>query len=983
MNSLSPGSTVHGFALVSARELPEYRSTGRLFRHEKTGAEVFHLLNEDPENLFAFAFRTVPRDSTGVAHILEHTVLCGSENYPVKDPFLLLMKGSLQTFLNAFTFPDKTVYPASSTVERDLFNIMRVYGDAVFFPLLAQEMFHQEGVRLQFDEDGRLELTGVVFNEMQGAHSTHDSIASEWSYRSLFPDTPYGHDSGGDPKEIRTLTYDEFKRFHESHYHPSNALVFLYGNIPSQRYLELLNTEFFSKFDSSPPPAAIPAQERWRKPREHRLTYPIKAGESETSRSSVTVNWLLFPVTDPYRVLSMEVLTEILMGNPGSPLQKALVESGLGEDLSAPSGLETELMELSFSVGLRGTDAERRTAIEQLIIDTLEDVRDNGLDPQVTEGALRRVEFRNREIRSGGPFGLRLMRRALRGWVHGAGPVTTLEFTRWFEQLRTDVASDPRYFEKLLDEHLLSNSHRTTVIVEPDAEHESRNRREMNDWIAHYEESLDDDNREAIRRRQERLSAIQETPDPPDAVKRIPFLRRSDLPRDVRVIPYEEERVDGDVPLYSRDIFTNGIVYVDLAFDVGGVAAELAPYLPLFAYAMTEVGLPGRPYDEVSRAVALELGGLSAHVEVSPDCVDPSITHQYLFYRVKMLETSLDSGLDLAENVLREADFRDLRRMEDVLDEVRNQAKSSVIPGGHSYAMLRSSRGLSEATRIEEMWRGITQLEFLNELGRTTPPADVVARLEAIRDALLDRERLRMNLSGQGPAAEVARGKLTALVESLPRIGGDGRMASAADGDEFPAAESLIIPSNVGYVAMSIPGAAYGTRRYAAESVLSHIYKTGFLWEEIRMKGGAYGAFASSRGLDRVFTFGSYRDPNILPTIDAYRRAVSTYAEHDVDESELELAIIGSSGRELRPYAPAEKSAVSFRRILYRISDDIRQRTRDWILELTPADIRSAAERLRDEMENSATVVMAGREAVERAALQMPDLLKESVDVPI
>jgi hypothetical protein len=676
------------------------------------------------------------------------------------------------------------------------------------------------------------------------------------------------------------------------------------------------------------------------------------------------------------------------MGNSGSPLQKALVESGLGEDLSAPSGLETELMELVFSVGLRGTDADTRGKIETLIFETLARLRDEGIDPEIIEGALRKVEFRNREIRSGGPFGLRLMRRALRGWLHGAGPTTTLEFTRWFERLRADVASDSRYFEKLIDEQLIQNAHRSTVVVEPDPDHDDRNRREMANWIAEYESSLTDEEKVAIKSRQDALTAIQEEPDPPEAVAKIPFLRKSDLPTDVRVIPYDERTVADGVPLYYRDIFTNGIVYVDLAFDVSGLDESLKPYLPLYAYAMTEVGLPGVPYDTVARRVALTLGGFSAHVEASPDYRDPSRVYQHLFVRIKALETSLDDGLSLAHRIVQEADFRDKDRMEDILSEVRNDARSSVIPGGHSYATLRAGRGLSEAMKIQEMWRGISQVLFLNELGSGEDSTEVVAdRLEEIRRIVLDRSLAKINISAQGEGLDHGIDRLAEIAQEIPTAGRSDRAVAKAESSRSDppicSAESLIIPSNVGYVAVSLPGAAYATTGYAAQSVLSHLYKTGFLWQEIRMKGGAYGAFASARGLDRVFAFASYRDPNVVPTLEAYRRAVESFAEAAVGESELELAMIGSSGRELRPYAPAEKSAVSFRRILYGISDETRQAARDALLALSPADIKEAARKLRDDFDSRRTVVMAGREAVEEAAETLPELRTHSLDVPI
>ncbi|TVQ41005.1 MAG: peptidase M16 [Spirochaetaceae bacterium] len=971
------------FEHLATHELPEYRARGLLLRHRKTGCQVYHIVNDDIENLFAFALKTLPADSSGVAHILEHTVLCGSQAFPLKDPFLLLLKGSMSTFLNAFTFPDKTVYPASSTVEKDLFNIMRVYGDAVFFPLLKRHMFQQEGYRLQLDEHGKLALTGVVFNEMKGAYATHDAIASEWAYRSLFPDTPYANDSGGDPQHIPDLTYEQFLEFHRRHYHPSNTRVFLYGNIATGRYLDFLHHNFLDRFERLEVAFTVPRQPRWDRPRTLQRTFPVDSAAACERQASVTLNWLLCPVTDQHNVLALEILSEILLGHSGAPLQKVIVESELGEDLSAPTGLETELLELVFSAGMRGTDARHRRAIETLIIGELERLRDSGIPADIRTGALRRVEFRNREIRGGGPFGLRLMRKALRGWLHDGTPDVTLRFNDTFQRLTAAIDADPRYFEGLIDRYLLGNRHRTTLVVTPDEQHAEREQRAFSERLHAVEQTLDQAARREIEADQRRLLEYQSAADSPQDLARIPFLQRSDVPSRVETIDFRTFSTSG-VDVYRHDLFTNGIAYIDLAFALDDLPAELLPLVPFFTSVLTECGLSGVGYDELSTQLALHTGGFSVRAEVGCHADNPERVVPLLFMRLKSLESALPQAVDLVVQIMLDADFGNARRIHDVLTEARNDMRSSIIPAGHMYSMTRAAAALSPTAAVEERWKGVSQLLFLSEHCVDGGAERLGAALRKLRDHVINRARLKVGFTcdpASGVPVQQQVERLAAALPAGPKIGEQHAFSGSLQ--QRPRVESLLVPTQVNYVARAMAGSPIGTTEQTAEVLLGHLMSTGYLWERIRMKGGAYGAFSSSRGAEQVFVFGSYRDPNITATLDAFHAALHHFSAAPVDERSLDLAVLGTVGGELRPLAPAERGLVSFRRILYRVSDQIRQAKRDAMLSMTPQQLQRAAERLLVHEQSAAVVVIGGRKAVADAAATLPELMLHVMEIAV
>jgi presequence protease len=975
------------YQLLDSREVPDYHGTGVLYRHNRSGAQILHIHNEDPENMFAFAFATYPEDSTGVAHILEHTVLSGSERFPVKDPFLQLLKGSVNTFLNAMTYPDKTVYPAASPVEQDLFNMMLVYGDAVFFPLLKPELFRQEGHRLQFDGsgdgEGVLERSGIVYNEMKGNYSSHDSVVGETCYQSLFPDTIYGFDSGGDPAVIPRLTYEQFVAFHERYYHPSNVRIVLYGNVPTERYLSFLDEHFLSLFAGREPLPLPPVQPRWNAPRRVETTYPLDGVEDLTERASVTLNWLLFPVTEARRVVDAAVLAEILLGHSGSPLSLALLESELGQDLSPVLGLETDLAEAVFSVGLRGTEVEREGAIEELILETLRTLARDGIDPETVEGALRRVEFSNREIK-GGPNGMRAMRRALRGWMYGGSPWEPLQFDAHIRALRDDLAANPRLFEDLIASLFLDNPHRSTVVVRPDPGQSHREAAEVQAELTAIQDGLTPEERGRIEAETAAMQAMQETPDDPEALARIPFLTLEDVPREIQTIPFERSTIPGAGELFVHEQFTNGILYLDLAFDFGRLTQRQELLLNLLGAAFTEVGLPGQPYHRLNDEINLKTGGITAFVSNQTRYADLSVLRRLFVLRMRVLDRTWREGADLFERVIRELDFSDTHRLGQLVDEMVQEMQSAVIPSGHYFAGLRAGAALHELMEIEEHLNGITQLEALHEFAKD--PVRLAAELRELFVALIDPVGLHVNVTAEKETVAAVREWLPRLVETVARRSAPGgaigdhpgerpRSAAAeapglagvtiAPRSEWAPREYLSSSASVSYVAVALPGVTFDHPLAQAQDLLSHILRTGPLWEKIRMQGGAYGAFASSKTSEGLFSFGSYRDPNTVRTLEAYRESLGEIATHGHDPAQMDLAKVSVLGRELKPMTPRDGAFTNFRRRLHDIDDDIRRRTRDRLREVTVDDLRSVAEILSTNLERSRSVILGGSSGLE------------------
>jgi len=1001
MGMMKKGDIVHGFKIESIDDLGELKATGIFARHAKTGLEVFHILNDDEENLFAYAFMTPPEDSTGVAHIIEHSVLCGSERYPLKDPFLVLAKQSVKTFLNAMTFPDKTVYPASSMVEADYFNLMSVYGDAVFFPLLEEWVFRQEGHRFEVGDDGKLSIQGVVFNEMRGNYSSFDSIAGDWSLKSILPGSVYAFDSGGDPAEIPELTYERFRAFHARYYHPANCRVFLEGNIPTERQLALLEEKFLSRFGPAERPAPIDSVQPFDAPRE--LEVPAPAGsEQDLSKATVMVNWLLPDSTDTVALMEANLVAEVLLGHDGAPLSRALLESGFGEDIAPSSGLETEIRHMCFSVGLRGVERARAKDAGAFIMEAIGKIASGGIAADEIETAVRSIDFSNREVRrSGGPFALTLMRRSLRGWIHGLGPAATLRYVPAFEEVKRRIAEDPEYVARLIKAWFIENRHRALVTVYPDRDYEVRLEERLALRVSAFESSLDAAARDRLLAAQRDLNERQRTPDPADLLERIPHLKKSDLPIAADSIETEFTRL-GAIPALLHEQPTNGIAYADIAIPVDVIPTEEYPLLPFFASVLTGCGLGSLSWAEASALAARCTGGLGTMLFTSstvkgssmpqalgPDCAE----RDFLIVRVKMLSDFADEAIALAFRFIREADFSDTKRLVDLLLEYRNDLDSSLAPGGNQYAVSRAGATTGRSRAVDELWNGLSQVRFVRDLSSAVKGKvereRLVSRLNAIRARLLE-SGLIVNLTGtreilDSMASSIARraasftaprarpayaSDLRALFSLAEPVADDSpqdaeSIARGTSGDVAgwgsPSRELVSANLQVGFAAAVLPSPEYGTAEHPADIVFGHWLANGLLWEKIRTTGGAYGAFAYPDSLENIFVLATYRDPAPCDSLEVFRDSLAYAAEHPVDPVSLEKTITGCYSREIQPRAPADKGFTAFIRILYGISDEVRREKISGIVSVTPEDLTRCARRLLGDWPSVREAVLAGK----------------------
>jgi presequence protease len=991
--------TVHGFDVISRGDLSEYRAQGIHLRHPGTGCEIVHLATSDTENLFAFCFSTPPRDDTGVSHIIEHSVLSGSRQYPLKEPFSVLMKGSMHTFLNALTYPDRTVYPAASCNRADYFNLLSVYGDAVFHPLLRKETFMQEAWRLEEAADGAgidsVRYAGIVYNEMKGAYSSPDSIVAEWTTRLLFPDTPYRFDSGGDPRSIPGLTLAAAREFHARYYHPSNCRIFLYGNIPVEEILDYISEKFLSGFAARSIDSAMPLQPRWTAPRRMEKTYPVKPDTPLEGRSSVTMSWLLPAVTDPVALVTHEVISEVLIESAGSPLRKALVDSGLGEDLSPVSGLESDLREMIFAVGLRGTDPGKEQRIGALILDTISSLCSRGLDPVMVQSMINRVEFRHREIRgNGSPYALRLMGRVLRGWAHGSDPFSALAFSPSMAELKKRLAADPRHLEETIRRTLVENPHRLTLVVRPDRDQEPREAAQDAARLAEVVARMSPAGKEEVIAESRAFRGYQAAPDSPEALARVPSLHRGDIPRQIDRIPARETRTASGVTLDLHDIFTNEIIYLDLAFPTDALAGEHSLLLPFFVRAVCGSGLPGMSYDQVALELFRLTGGFSASLDAGGNVGKLTGFSQYAFFRMRCLRQNLAEAAGLEARLLASADFSDHDRLRDMFLELRNDLKSALVPGGHQFAMLRAASMISSSVAREEEWRGITQLLYLERIARRIDEElpRVAAVLGEIRGILLARTRMIANATAAAESFTEITRAVEAIAGVLPEspVGtptGDGTPARdvgrpGAGGPRGVQAESLIASASVGYVARAVPGFRYEDPRSGPGAVLGHVLSTGYLWEKVRMEGGAYGAFSYSRNTDGLFLFGSYRDPNITSTLRAFVDGLRFVEGGALNDTEVEKAVIGTIGREDRPIDPGEKGFVSLQRRLHGVTDEARQARREKLIATGAEDLRAAARLLRETYDRGFTAVIANRQSLAHATEEMPELAGRTLDLP-
>ena len=975
-------TATHGFELICEQKLSEINSTARYYRHIATGAELISLLNADENKVFGISFGTPPADSTGVAHILEHSVLCGSRKYPIKEPFVELMKSSLNTFLNAMTFPDKTCYPVASQNVQDFYNLIDVYLDAVFYPRLTPQIFQQEGWHYELEApDAPLVYKGVVFNEMKGNYSSPDSMLSELSQQSLYPDITYGLDSGGDPKHIPDLTYEQLKDFHARHYHPSNAKLFFYGDDDPDQRLRLLD-KYLGEFNRIEVDAHVPLQPRFDAPKRLARTYAAGAAEEQAQpgadtpkESMISVNWMIDEIVDIETALGFDILEQILIGNPAAPLYKALIDSGLGEGL-AGGGLNDGLRQPMFSIGLKGIDPADAEKIEQLITDTIGALANGGIDPLTVEAALNTVEFHLRENNTGSfPRGIVFMLRALRTWLHGRDPLTALAFVAPLATIKGHVARGERYFENLLRRHFIDNPHRTVMVLKPDREQAEREAQEEQAHLKAVRAGMTERDIGAVVEATRILKTLQERPDPPEALATIPTLKLADLPRENKTIPIEVTSLRDTRVLY-HDLFTNGVVYLDVGFDLHTLPAELLGYVPLFGRALIETGVGNDDFVRLSQRIGRSTGGIHPMRWTSTQMGRATAT-AWLNLRGKVLPEQTGELLAILRDILAHARLDNRERFEQLVLEEKAALESRIVPAGSGYVDRRMRANFHEADWADEQMGGVSYLFFLRKLADDVETGwdGVHAVLERIRATLVNRAAIVCNVTAEYADWTRLKPQLADFLGTLPHAAVTAAPWRLAD---TPHAEGLVIPTKVNYVGKGANLYREGVKPSGTHLVARAYLRTSWLWDKVRVQGGAYGGQCMFNRYSGDFTFVSYRDPNLLATLDIYDRTAEFLKGAELGEAELTRNIIGTIGEVDTYRLPDAKGFASMQRHLIGDTDAGRQRMREEILSTTAADIRNFGDAMAQVAVKGRVVVLGSEQAIEAANAERPGLLSVS-----
>ena len=995
-----------GFDVCSVTEVPDNNAEGVHLRHRKTGLEVFHLLNDDTENLFAFAFRTPIKNAAGAAHILEHSVFCGSEKFPLKEPFTNMMNQSVHTFLNAMTYPDKTVYPASSMVKADYFNLMDVYGDAVFFPLLKKEAFMQEAHRLEVDENGNFSIQGVVYNEMKGNYSSFESVAADIQFRSLFPDTNYAFDSGGDPAVIPHFSYEDFKTFHQKYYQPENCLVFLYGNIPTEEQLDFLQKSVLDRLEkrlsqSTYRPSAPFTREECEKmetPQDFTQTIRIAetAPASGATGATVTVNWLCGQTKDLDAVLECSFLAEVLVGHDGSPIAKALTESRLGDELAPLTGTAAETRFFTFALGLHGVKIKDEEKVYKLIFDELERMCADGIDQRDIDAALMSAEFANREIvRSGGPHSLLLLERALAAWNYGSEPASHLLYRAAFEKIRKKAENGSEYIICLIKKYLLENKRRSFVCVKPSKSYiKERNKEEVR-LVRNLSAGADV---EHIKQELSALHAYQQKKENVAETACIPRLKISDLTLDSGAIKTEIAVLKNgahEIPLFKNIEQTNGIAYLELCIPVDNLSANEYPYLPLFAYCATNAGWNGKDWAQCAAETAIFTGGIYVRLVTSGLGKTPYAEkmrkklekyqctgRDYLIFSVRMLSEKLHEAVTLFSEAVSSFDFADIKRIKNLCNEAKSALFASVVPRGTHFALTRAQSQYSHSTCVNEIWRGLTQVFAVNAICKEKTE-DLAAHFDFLKRELQKQGAL-LHVTADEKTMEMllpelerftVKNTLQPPVARLTVNEADFKKQLLLDKGQtkIPQRQVFTVGAQVGYCATVLPGTFFGAEENAADLVLAHRLSGTYLWERVRTTGGAYGSNASSANILGKFLFSSFRDPTPFKTLDIFADCLNDAASSILDAEECESLVIGAYGDEVQPFSPVGRGNAGFMRTLYCISDEDRQKKLQNLLSVTPAMLQSAARRIASGIAERCDVVICDKaQAAGMDAIELP-----------
>lgn len=952
------------YEVIKKDSIKDLGSEGWILRHKKSGARIALLSNDDENKVFTIGFKTPPADSTGVAHILEHSVLEGSKEFPVKDPFIELVKGSMNTFLNAMTYPDKTLYPVASCNDKDFANLMHVYLDAVFYPAIYKEprIFYQEGWHYEMEDvRDELKLNGVVYNEMKGAFSSSDDVLDREIVRGLFPDTVYANESGGDPDAIPDLTYEQFLAFHSRYYHPANSYIYLYGNMDMAERLIWMDEHYLSHFDKIDVDAQIGLQEPFAEPRETRKTYSITESEPMEHNTYLTCSIAAGDVLDREEYIAFQILDYALCSSQGAPLKQALLDAGIGEDVY--SDYDSGTRQPYFSIVAKGAEESQKDEFLRVIEETLEKLSKGGLDKKRLLAGLNYYEFKYREADFGiYPAGLMYGLQMMDSWLYDdEKPFIHIEAGDTYAALRKKV--DSRYFEELISEKLLNNPHRSVLVLAPERGLTARKDEELAKRLALYKESLSETELEKIVEQTRQLRAFQEEPDRPEDLAKIPLLAREDIRRKVEPVILEERCV-GDTKLIYHSIPTNGISYFRLLFDVTDISSELFPYIGILKAAIGLVDTENYSYQELFTQTDLLTGGIVPVTNLYPNAKD--LTQRRITFEVKgkAFDKNLQDAMALIEEMLIRSDYSDTKRLYEILAELKSRLQSSMMSAGHVVAGGRAVSYFSENAAIQEVLSGMDFYRLLEKIcgdweqeGKKT-----AEKLSELAKQIFCRENLMLDFISQDEAVyEQFRELAGGLKEKLPVKNAAGQPYRV---ETVRRNEGFLSSSQVQYVCRAGNFLKHGLPYTGALRILKGILGNDYLWNQVRVKGGAYGCMCSF-GKNGDAWFVSYRDPNLAKTIEAFEAAPGWVEQFADDERAMTQAVIGTISEMDTPMNPAAKGLRSLSIYLTNQTEEQLQRERDEVLDATAQDIRALAAYIRAFLEDDCLCVVGNEKKIE------------------
>jgi Zn-dependent M16 (insulinase) family peptidase len=940
------GSIYHGFKLIQEKKIEELNSVTRLFKHEKSGARLLHLENDDDNKVFSIGFRTPPKSSNGLPHILEHSVLCGSRKFPTKEPFVELIKGSLNTFLNAMTFSDKTIYPLASKNDKDFFNLMDVYLDAVFYPniysqpeILMQEGWHYE---LEKKED-KLSYKGVVYNEMKGAFSSPEGCLMRKIQESLFPDTSYGVESGGDPEFIPDLTQAEFIDFHKKYYHPSNSYIFLYGDGDIDKELQFISEGYLNNFDEIVLDSAIALQKPFTTMSEVKVDYPISSDDDEIDKDYLSMNFVSGDnISRPELHLSLEILEYLLLESAAAPLKKALVEAELGKDVFG--SFDNSILQPVFSIIVKNSNESEKDRFKQVVFDSLKKIVKEGIDKKLIEACINITEFKLREADLGGfPKGLFYYITSMDSWLYDKDPTMHLEYESYLSKIKSALTTN--YFEKLIEEFLINNTHSSMVILNGKKGLAEQKAKSLEEKLTKYKASLSEEEIQKIVQGTKTLKERQTTPDSVEVLETIPLLERSDIEACVEHLPLKEKDEDG-VKVLSHNIFTNKIAYINILFDAKKVNMELLPYVTLLSTLLGRVSTKDTNYSDLSNEINIHTGGIHFTTEVYGDSENFEKFSPKLAVKTKALTQKIPKLFDIMTEIISITEFSDKKRLKELIQQLKSRQEMKIVDRGHMTAAGRLTSYFSPASAYIEKTSGISFYKFINEIERDfdNKSGEIIENLKKVSKLIFNKNNLMISVTGEDDIYNAFVGELPKIIkilgqEKLPDVEYDFKLTRNNEG--------LLTSSDVQYVAKGYNFIKMGYAYSGKMLVLKTIASLDYLWNRVRVQGGAYGGFANIARSGNIVLV-SYRDPNLQETLKAYDGICDYIGSFEASEREMTKYIIGTISDLDSPLTPSMKGERATAYYIRGISEEQRQQEREEVLSTTSEDIKSFKTLLND-----------------------------------